>query len=532
MRSWISAGAFLALVACSDSNPAAPGGGAGGGDAGLDASDGGPTVPGQPDTRLSIAPVAGTLSLLPGQTATVKVTLTRGADQASAVKITVTGLPSGFTPPELTIPGNASTGDLSIVVPATPTPGAVKAQIVATSAAPVVSAQTPLSALVHGKPGDPDTTFGTNGKSTDVLTSPPARVSKLVSAPDGSFYALGETGSVVAASHLASDGKRDAAYGGGTLALGVVGGAAVQKDGKLVVVGTSTGGGAIGRFDATGKPENGFTAQVSGTGTNVTGTGGLTGSNTINTSVGIRDSDGAIFVAFDNDDSGTAKVGQLRFETNGLLHVAYGAGGGVRHINGFANGLIVRNNPASPSLGSVTVASVGQGFYAFTQQTGDDATDAKAGTQPRTTSTAFLTTRGLYARPLGLVELPDGSTVMPIDDDGSFYLRKFDPVGNAPATTFGTGGLAGPFSFGSSLASGIVAQPDGKLLVMALGGLMGTIFRFLPDGTIDTGFGSGGSITFAFNNNYPPSFVAGADRIIVSYVDSTTTTSTLASFWQ
>ena len=531
MRGWTCAGAFVALVACSDSNPA-PGAGAGGTDGGVDASGRGPVLPGQPDLSLAIAPIARTLSLLPGQMTTVKVTLTGGASQLSDIRITVSGLPSDFTPPELTIPRNASTGDLQIVVPAAPTPGAVKAQIVATTADPVVTAQTPLDGLVHGKAGDPDATFGMNGKTTDLLTSPAARVVKLVSAPDGSFFALGETGAAVAASHLTNDGKRDASYGSGTLALGSVGGAALQKDGKMVVVGSSAVGAAIGRFDATGKAENGFTAQLAGTGASSTGTGGLSGSNDRNVSVGVRDSDGAIFVAFDNDDSGTAKVGQLRFESNGLLHVAYGAGGGVRHINGFSNGLLVRNDPASPSLGAVTVASVGQGFYAFTQQTGDDAADPKAGTQPHTTSVTFLTTRGLYPRPLGLVELPDGSTVMPIDDDGSFYLRKFDPIGNAPATTFGTGGLAGPFSFGSSLASGIVAQPDGKLLVMALGGLTATIFRFMPGGTIDTGFGSGGSITFAFNNNYPPSFVAGADRIIVSYVDSSTTASTLASYWQ
>ena len=527
----------MALVACSDVNAAgpAPASDVDAGGASADASDD-RGMTGQQDYTLSMVPIPR-LSLLPGQTATVKLTVARGATQQADIRLSLSGLPSEFAPPaDVIIPGGSSTGTLSIVVPATPTPGAVTARVTATAVTtdPNAAASTTVSlkAVVHGKAGDPDTTFGTNG-TTDVVAGGGSFILQLLSAPDGSIYTLRATvppSPGAAVSHLLPDGKLDTNYGSageGKIAVTLTHRAAVQKDGKVVIVGGGGGaGGTIGRLDAKGKPEAGFTSEDLGPGAGSVGTGGLGGTNGGNGFVAVRDSDGAIFVTFGDLDGNVGWIGQLRFDRTGVLHTAYGTGGGVRHLSGANTGLLVRNNPASHSLGAVALTViVDPNTLGFTQQTGDDGVDPAAGAQPKTASVPFNVIGAG-----GLVELSDDSVVTLINEVDKFYLRKLDPVGNAPATTFGTAGLAGPFGESMERAINIKAQPDGKLLILMR---TGRVLRFNGDGTADTGFGSGGSISISSNTSYPPiALAADADRILVGYLNAGGTAGTVASFWQ
>ena len=533
MRGWLWTGGLAWVMACSSFHGEEPSTGSNGPvDAGVDGAGPGPVTGSQGDYGLSITPVPGTISFLPGQTATAKITIVRGAKQTAEVRLTVNGLPAGFAPVGVTIPGDASTADLPIVVPATPTPGALNTQILATAVttdpSTAASAVTSLQALVHGKPGDPDLTFGTSGQATSLLAS----VVQLLSAPDGSLFVIGSQtsgpGPIAAVSHLTADGKADAGYGNagaGTIASISATAGALQKDGKVVIVGAGPSTAAMARLDARGKPDLGFTAQDIGTGAGSVGTAGLAGTNAKNYGVAVRDSDGAIFVVFKSSlpDSYSPWLGQLRFDSNGALHTAYGSGGGVQHLKGATfSGVLVRNRAASPSLGAVTVVGFERGNdLGFTQQTGDDAPDPAAGTQPKHPAGSVPSLYGPDSN--GLVELADGSIVAAVNnqvDGSSFFLRKLDPFGDPPATTFGVAGVAG--KFGAAPALGMAAQPDGKLLVLTT---QGVLHRFSEDGTVDTGFGSGGSISLPANP-YPAAVVAGADRIIVG------ANGTLTSFWQ
>ena len=73
-------------------------------------------------------------------------------------------------------------------------------------------------------------------------------------------------------------------------------------------------------------------------------------------------------------------------------------------------------------------------------------------------------------------------------------------VGGSPAaaaagqldTSFGNGGITSPVDFGS--ADDVAQQSDGKLL--ALGGRL--LVRFTPQGTLDSSFGSGGTVRLPF----------------------------------
>src|SRR5690606_28140736 len=79
----------------------------------------------------------------------------------------------------------------------------------------------------------------------------------------------------------------------------------------------------------------------------------------------------------------------------------------------------------------------------------------------------------------------------------------FLPDGS-PDPAFGDGGLAlADVQGGSDYAYGLAVQPDGAVVVTGYGGRAGggagdlALVRFLPDGTLDDGFGDGGRVLLA-----------------------------------
>jgi len=95
----------------------------------------------------------------------------------------------------------------------------------------------------------------------------------------------------------------------------------------------------------------------------------------------------------------------------------------------------------------------------------------------------------------GIVQLPTG-----VD----FGLARYNPDGSLD-TSFGTGGsLAIDFFGGDDRALAVAIQPDGKIVVAghattASGGLDFALARVNSNGTLDTSFGSGGKITDDFH---------------------------------
>src|SRR5215813_6524730 len=95
----------------------------------------------------------------------------------------------------------------------------------------------------------------------------------------------------------------------------------------------------------------------------------------------------------------------------------------------------------------------------------------------------------------GIVQLPTGL---------DFGLARYNPDGSLD-TSFGTGGsLAIDFFGGDDRAFAVAIQPDGKIVVAghattASGGLDFGLARLNSNGTLDTSFGSGGKITDDFH---------------------------------
>jgi uncharacterized delta-60 repeat protein len=113
---------------------------------------------------------------------------------------------------------------------------------------------------------------------------------------------------------------------------------------------------------------------------------------------------------------------------------------------------------------------------------------------------------------LALVLQPDGKLVAAgfLDSVGTvdFVLARYLPDGSLDPT-FGMGGWVITGFEGPNIASGLVLQPDGKLVV-AGNVCQGSLFeveschfgiaRHLPDGRLDPTFGTGGKLTTDFGN--------------------------------
>src|SRR5947209_1807821 len=158
-------------------------------------------------------------------------------------------------------------------------------------------------------------------------------------------------------------GQLDAAFGHGGLAVASstlskisAAHAAVQADGKVVVVGKADDAFAVARFNADGTLDASFGA--SGTGIVLT-QAGPDGNASQATSVAIQ-SDGRIVVV--GKDSGFERFDVVRYRANGTLDTTFG-GSGIVHTNlddlvGFFSGVVGENaaDVAVQSDGKIVVA--------------------------------------------------------------------------------------------------------------------------------------------------------------------------------
>jgi uncharacterized delta-60 repeat protein len=111
---------------------------------------------------------------------------------------------------------------------------------------------------------------------------------------------------------------------------------------------------------------------------------------------------------------------------------------------------------------------------------------------------------------------PDGMVVVAGQSDCVPAVRRLRPDGS-PDTTFAVGGQATIVLDGACRSAvDVVAQPDGKLLVLTGPWL----HRLLADGTIDTGFGQAGTIAVATGEPARVIALQGDGRILVGGRDA------------
>jgi uncharacterized delta-60 repeat protein len=112
-----------------------------------------------------------------------------------------------------------------------------------------------------------------------------------------------------------------------------------------------------------------------------------------------------------------------------------------------------------------------------------------------------LTDFGGFDRPFTVVRQPDGKLVAAgasfIDGSDDFSLARYNPDGGLDVG-FGVQGRVLTDLGGNDGVFALVVQPDGKVVAAGFsrsaGGLAFALARYRPDGSLDTGFGTGGIV--------------------------------------
>jgi uncharacterized delta-60 repeat protein len=350
--------------------------------------------------------------------------------------------------------------------------------VVAGTARQTVSLNQDFGLARYHADGTLDTSFGTGGRvTTDFIGTSEDEAAGIAIQPNGKIVVAGTTqdfasngGSEFALTRYNPDGSLDSSFGTGGIVITSFPGndafaaaLALQPNGKIIVVGTafvSTGVDfALARYNVDGSLDTSF------------GKGGeaLTHFGGGATSVALQP-DGKIVVAgtaFNSASGSGQNFGVVRYNPDGSRDTSFGTAGRVitdfGHADNQAQGVIIEKD------GNIVVAG---------------------------------TTGFLGSQHLALVR----------------YLRN-----GGLDKSFGRGGrVTAAFGEGASQAAGLVLQGGSKLLVVGTVGSYGSrdfaLARFLHDGSLDSGFGTGGKVTTDFGTN---DAAAGAvvlqpnDRIVV-----------------
>ena len=105
---------------------------------------------------------------------------------------------------------------------------------------------------------------------------------------------------------------------------------------------------------------------------------------------------------------------------------------------------------------------------------------------------------GTGASARAIVLQPDGRIVAAADVSGDFAVVRYLPDGSLDPS-FGTGGVAAIDLGGFDAADAVALQPDGRIVAAGISWPAGAVVvRFDSDGSVDTGFGAGGRVDVPF----------------------------------
>lgn len=336
------------------------------------------------------------------------------------------------------------------------------------------------------------------------------------------------TGGFVASTAHATDGTLDPTFGtAGITTTNITTYAfaystAVQVDGKIVVVGQHSPSGSGGDFLVARYNTNGTLDATFGT-------AGITitnfGSSSSGSSVVIQ-ADGKILVAgYSNERGGNRDFAVLRYNTNGTLDATFGTAG-ITTTNVGSNG--TGSSMALQTDGKILVAgyfgSVSNKNFVIVRYNTNGTLDTTFGSAGITT-----TDLGGVDTASSMAILPNGKILVAGRSfDRNFAIVRYNANGTLD-TTFGTAGITTTsFNAGSAVGNSMALQRDGKIIVV--GGIwLGNrwiivMARYNTDGTLDTSFGTAGTITTDLNadsNGYSVAVQPDGKIIVVGDFDAT-----------
>src|SRR5215213_5473672 len=309
---------------------------------------------------------------------------------------------------------------------------------------------------------------------------------------------------------------------------------AIQPDGRIVVAGAADSGDAgdfaLARYGATGRLDRSFGS--SGTVTTSLGNGYDAAA-----SVALQP-DGRIVAAGLSFDARTARYGfaLVRYNPNGSLDQSFGSGGKVTTSfeGGVARAHAVLVQPDGKIVAAGMMAPIGtfDSSFALVRYNADGSVDKSFGFGGRVVTgfgerSSFVT--GVALQPDGRI-VAAGSRFESGGFTGAFYgfaLARYESDGSLDRS-FGVGGAVTTRIGSGGSAAAIALQPDGRIVVA--GSTIGAfsdvgmpesdfaLARYLPEGSLDPSFGSGGRLTTDLDSDARADAVAvGHDgRIVVA----------------
>jgi len=280
----------------------------------------------------------------------------------------------------------------------------------------------------------------------------------------------------------------------------------LQSDGKLVVVGTINGDFGLSRYNSDGSLELNF-----GTGGVVTTDfgGSDRGSNIV------LQPDGKVIVIgrVDNPDGYSWDFGLSRYNLDGSLDTTFGTGGKVItdfRMNDTGSSAVLQSDGKLVVAGWSTerfTMCCYTSYSVLNRYNSDGSLDTSFGVNGQVLSDG--------AKNIVTIQ-PDGKLIVAYNSGSGlayappppsdFWLSRYNVDGSLD-TSFGLGGTVTPDFSGDDSASDITLQVDGKLVVV--GSLYNSntgnsdvwLRRYNPEGSLDTTFGIGGIVTTDFGDD-------------------------------
>ena len=380
-----------------------------------------------------------------------------------------------------------------------------------------------------------DPSFGNGGLVTTDFPFPPFRVSgdgasAVVVLPDGRAVAAGAMGDVdghaMAAARYLISGALDTTFSGdGRVAVsdcssfGAGGGASaamLQADGRLVLVGECPGGFSflVARFNENGSLDSSF-----GTDGQVTTPFPPDG---VFAAAGVLQPDGRIVaVGYGAGCCTTLTLKAARYNSDGSLDPSFGTAGLLTLDLG-------QNFTAVDAVlqadGKLVIAGrygpAGDFDFGLVRLLPNGALDPSFDGDG-----VVISDFGAAEEAGSVIVLGDGRIVLGGRAASDLALVRYLPNGSLDGT-FGTGGLATANSGTNETLGQLIVLPNGKLLVAgstltAQGGAVDFLLsRFHADGALDTSFGSSGFIKTDFNAGSPDACgavaLAGSDLVLTA----------------
>ena len=355
-----------------------------------------------------------------------------------------------------------------------------------------------MPVTAQAAPGELDPTFGDAGKVvTAVGDYGEARA--VVVQSDGKIILAGSADvghRVFAMTRYNPDGTLDSAFGSGGTQTTTIGGqsesyaVAVQPDGKIILAGSAYGGitFAVARYNPDGTPD--LTFGVGGAETTSIGDEGAARAMAVQP-------DGKIVSAGYGGDGD--EFAAVRYNPDATLDESFGSGGRLTTAIGeFSGAYAVAIQPDGKILlaGETDILDNGDHDFALLRYDSEGSLDPTFGTGGVQTTAIGSGDAEDAAKAIAI--LPDGKILLggyTAGDDEDFALARYNPDGSLD-TGFGTGGKqTTEVGTGDDAANAMAVQPDGKII---LGGYTTganrdfALVRYEPDGSLDTGFGTGG----------------------------------------